>query len=277
MKKFFIFCFFVNFISAKSVICSFEILENICSQLCKETDIKVESIVPKGSDPHLFQPKPSDSKKIAAAEIVIVNGLNLEGWIENLIKSSGYKGKLIKASEGINARTINKIPDPHIWHDPLLVIEMLKNIKDSLISKFPQHSKIINKNYLKTVESFHNLHTELKNIFHKISEIKRKIVTTHDAFFYFARRYEIIVFSPQGINTGEDPSALEVSKLIKTIKSENINAIFLEKMANQKIMKTISKETGKNFAGTLFADNLIKNKSLQETILENAKNIAKAM
>lgn len=264
-------------VAAETVVCSFEILHDICAQICAGTEINVTSIVPKKSDPHLFQPKPSDSKKIFKASLIIINGLRLEGWIEGIIKSSGYSGEVVVASASIKPRMIGNIPDPHIWHDPTLVIVMVDNIKNALLKTFPNYAKQIEGNAVKLIADLQKLDQQIKSIFSQIPENRRLMLTTHDAFSYFSKRYEIKVYSPQGVSTGDDPSAAEVSKLIKKIKKYNITAIFLEQLANPKIIKTIVQEISQKLQGTLHADTLSAGKTLQDTLLENANTIAQAM
>lgn len=278
MKIFLVIIYCLKFsLVAETVVCSFEILHDICAQICADTNIQVTSIVPKKSDPHLFQPKPSDSKKIFKASLVIINGLGLEGWIESIIKSSGYSGAVVVASASINSRMLGNIPDPHIWHDPTLVIVIVENIKNALLKKFPNYATQLESNAVGLIADLQKLDQQIKSIFSQIPETKRLLLTTHDAFYYFAKRYGIKVYSPQGVSTGDDPSAAEISGLIKKIKKHNITAIFLEQLANPKIIKTIVKEASQKLQGTLHADTLSEGKNLQDTLLENASSIAKAM
>lgn len=272
-----IICSFLCMLRSETVVCSFEIIHSICSQICEGTDIELTTIVPKDSDPHLFQPKPSDSKKIFKASLVIINGLGLEGWIESIIKASGYTGEIVQASATISPRMLGKLPDPHIWHDPELVIIMVENIKNALLKKFPNESQKIMANTLRIVENLRVLDKKITNIFAKIPESKKMLLTTHDAFSYFAKRYGIKVYSPQGVSTSDDPSAADIGNLVKKIRKYNISAIFLEKLANPKIIKIIAQETNKEVRGNLHADTLAKDSSLQETILANAKAIAASM
>lgn len=269
-------CILCN-LRSETVVCSFEIIHDICVQICEGTNIELVTIVPKNSDPHLFQPKPSDSKKIFKASLVIMNGLGLEGWIEGIIKASGYAGEIVKASATVNPRMLDKLPDPHIWHDPELIIIMVENIKNALLKKFPKESENIITNAAKMVEGLRVLDEKIKDIFTKLPANKKMLLTTHDAFSYFAKRYGITVYSPQGISTGDDPSAADLSNLVKKIRQHNINAIFLEKLANPKIIKIIAQETNKEVQGSLHADTLAKDSNLQATLLSNAKAIAVAM
>lgn len=262
---------------SETVVCSFEIIHDICAQICEGTNIELVTIVPKDSDPHLFQPKPSDSKKIFKASLVIMNGLGLEGWIEGIIKASGYNGEIVQASAAVVPRILGKLPDPHIWHDPELVIIMVENIRNALLKKFPNTSQRITENATRMVEDLRALDKKIKDIFTNLPAAKKMLLTTHDAFSYFAKRYGIIVYSPQGISTGDDPSAADLSNLVKKIRQYNINAIFLEKLANPKIIKIIAQETNKEVKGSLYADTLAKGRNLQGTILLNAQAIAAEM
>ncbi len=268
----------IPFLHAETIVCSFSILENLCTQLCQGIDsIHVHTIVPKSVDPHMYQPKPSDSKTLAKADLVITNGLNLEGWITNLIDGSGYKGKVIIASENISARYLGKLPDPHVWHSPELINLMINNITNALKEAFPSHTSTFEKNAISLKATFNELQTNVAELFAKIPQSKRVMLTTHDAFSYFAQCYNIAVLSPQGVSTSDDPSAADMKNLIGQIRSLQISAIFLENLSNPKILKAIANETGKRVSGVLYADTLKDDLNLQDTLWYNATAIAEAM
>lgn len=262
---------------SQTVVCSFSILQDLCSQICHGTNIKVLTIVPNSVDPHTYQPKPSDSKVLAKADLVITNGLNLEGWIQGIISSSGYPGTIIVASHGVKARHLGNLPDPHIWHDPKLICQMIENITDALKAKFSEHKEIFEKNADILKNDFQNIETQIIQIFKNILKSKRVMLTTHDAFSYFAKCYDVTVLSPQGVSTSDDPSAADMKHLINQIRTLKITAIFFENLSNPKIIKAISAETQKDVKGILFADTLKDGSNLQETLLYNAETIAKAM
>ncbi len=268
----------IPFLHAETIVCSFSILENLCTQLCQGIDsIHVHSIVPKSVDPHMYQPKPSDSKTLAKADLVITNGLNLEGWITNLIDGSGYKGKVIIASENISARHLGKLPDPHVWHSPELINLMINNITNALKEAFPSHTSTFEKNAISLKATFNELQQNVTELFAKIPQSKRVMLTTHDAFSYFAQCYNVVVLSPQGVSTSDDPSAADMKNLIGQIRSLQISAIFLENLSNPKILKAIANETGKRVSGVLYADTLKDDLNLQDTLWYNATAIAEAM
>lgn len=264
-------------LQAETVVCSFAILKDLCVQICEGTEIEVLTIVPNSVDPHLYQPKPSDSKMIAKADLVITNGLNLEGWIGGIINASGYKGTVLLASTNIKPRYLGTLPDPHIWHSPKLIIQMIENITNGLNATFPKHKSVFIKNSANLKKKFETVDANITKLFADIPESKRIMLTTHDAFFYFSVNYNIKVLSPQGISTSDDPSAADMKNLINQIRDLNISAIFLENLANHKIINTISEETGNSVKGILFADTLKENSSLQETLMYNASTIVKAI
>lgn len=276
--RLFLLIMYLPWLHSETVVCSFSILKDLCTQLCQGIDaIDVHAIVPNSVDPHLYQPKPSDSKVIAKADLVITNGLNLEGWISSLIDGSGYKGAIIIASTNIQARYLGKLPDPHIWHNPELIILMIDNITNGLKAAFPQHASNFEKNSISLKATFCELQTNISKLFSAIASTKRVMLTTHDAFSYFAQCYNVKVLSPQGVSTSDDPSASDMKNLINQIRDLNISAIFLENLSNPKILKTIALETTKEVSGVLYADTLKDDLSLQDTLWYNAVTIAEAM
>jgi zinc/manganese transport system substrate-binding protein len=269
---------FLPWLHAETVVCSFSILKDLCAQLCQGIDtIDVYAIVPNSVDPHMYQPKPSDSKVLAKADLVITNGLNLEGWISNLIDGSGYKGVIVVASTNIQVRYLGKLPDPHIWHSPTLVILMIDNITNGLKATFPHYASIFEKNSVSLKATFCELQTNISKLFSAIEQTKRIMLTSHDAFSYFAQCYNVKVLSPQGVSTSDDPSAADMKNLINQIRDLNISAIFLENLSNSKILKSIALETKKEVSGVLYADTLKDDLSLQDTLWYNAITIAQAM
>ena len=217
------------------------------------------------------------AKAIAKANLVITNGLNLEGWIDGIIVASGYNGPILVASTNIKPRFLGNLPDPHIWHSPKLIIQMIENIVNGLNTTFPKHKEVFTKNSINLRTKFQTLESNILELFKDIPQEKRIILTTHDAFFYFGMCYNIKVLSPQGVSTCDDPSAADMKKLINQIRDLNISAIFLENLSNNKIINTISEETGKSIKGILFADTLKGNDNLQNTLMYNANAILKAI
>ncbi len=278
LVRYFFLLLSISYLQAETVVCSFSILKDLCAQLCQGVEeISVHSIVPSSADPHLYQPRPSDSKLLAKANLIIINGLNLEGWIQHLINASGHNCKIIVASENITPRYLGKLPDPHIWQNPTLVAVMIDNMANALKMTFPQYTSAFEKNAISLKATFAKLQRDITELFASIERSKRVMLTTHDAFAYFGQCYDVTVLSPHGISTSDDPSAKDLKNLVTQIRELKISAIFLENLSNPKIMNVIANETGKNIKGTLYADTLKDDLSLQDTLWYNAATIAEAM
>lgn len=268
----------LSFLQAETVVCSFAILKDLCEQLCDGIpEISVDSIVPNSADPHTYQPKPSVSKILATANLVIVNGLNLEGWLEQFIEASGYTGRIVVASEGVTPRYIGNLPDPHVWHDPMHVCAMIDTMTDALVETFPRHKEKIERNQKRLMKIFKELKVNITKQFSAIAKGRRVMLTTHDAFAYFGEAFDIKVLSPHGISTSDDPSAKDIAHLVEQIRNDNISAIFLEHLSNSAIIKVIAEETKKEIKGTLYADSLKPGLHLQDTIWDNTETITEAM
>lgn len=268
----------ISFLQAETIVCSFSVVKDLCEQLCDGIEeLHIEAIVPNSTDPHTYQPKPSISKILAKADLIIMHGLNLEGWLQQLIEASGCACPVVIASKNIKPRYIGNLADPHIWHDPLHVCVMIDNIADALIEAFPQYREHLKSNREKLLQVFKQLKMSIEKQFSTIKKKQRVMLTTHDAFAYFGETFDIKVLSPHGVSTSDDPSAKDLAKITEQIREFNISAIFLEHLSNPAIVKVIAEETKRNIKGTLYADSLKVGLHLQDTIWDNALQIAKAM
>ena len=275
------------------VVASFSILGDLIQQIGGER-VSVHTLVGPDADAHVFQPTPADAKTIAEANLVIVNGLGFEGWFSRLIKSSGYRGSVVIASNGIkplksaeethhdeHEANHEGDADPHAWQDLSNVLIYVDNIVQALVKADPQGRN----EYLAKAASYKHeistLDSELKNTFTAISKERRKVVTTHDAFGYFSRAYGIAFLSPVGINTEAEPSAGDLARLIKQIRREKIPAVFMENISDPRLLERIRLESGARIGGTLFSDALSKKNGPASNYLEmmryNAKTLAAAL
>jgi len=275
------------------VVASFSILGDLIQQIGGER-VSVHTLVGPDADAHVFQPTPADAKTIAEANLVIVNGLGFEGWFSRLIKSSGYHGSVVIASNGIkplksaeethhdeHEANHEGDADPHAWQDLSNVLIYVDNIVQALVKADPQGRN----EYLAKAASYKHeistLDSELKNTFTAISKERRKVVTTHDAFGYFSRAYGIAFLSPVGINTEAEPSAGDLARLIKQIRREKIPAVFMENISDPRLLERIRLESGARIGGTLFSDALSKKNGPASNYLEmmryNAKTLAAAL
>ena len=229
-------------------------------------DANIESIVPAGIDVHTFQPSPSDVEKIQSADLIIANGLGLDGWIGSLIEASG-KGDVdtLLLGEGLdqesgwvylsNAETSSAL-DPHIWLDPKGAILYVQRIADRVSRDVPDLAQRIAASSDDGITSIAMLDQDLAAEFSAIDPARRKIVTMHDAFGYFARAYDIEIVGVAVAAPGQDPSAQEIRALIDAIRAAGVTALFSEVQLPSKVLDQIAAETGTTVLQDLYSDAL---------------------
>ena len=262
-----------------SVVASFSILADMTRQIGGDC-ITLRAIAGPDQDAHGFQPKPSDAALLANAGVVIRNGLGFEGWLDRMIRSSGFKGALVTTTDGITPRMMEahhhhhghdhggagrrhnhsvgprRVPDPHAWQDLGLAQHYVRNITAGLIAADPGNEAHYRRNAEAYAARLAALDQWVRAEIAKVPAARRKIVTSHDAFGYFGEAYGVRFLAPQGVSTEAEPSAAEVGRLIRQIKAENITALFMENMSNPATLQRIAQETGLRVRGRLYADAL---------------------
>jgi zinc/manganese transport system substrate-binding protein len=243
------------------VVASFTVLADVVSNVGGD-HVSVSSLVGPNGDPHEFEPSPTDAKKLKAADIAFVSGEGLEGWMDRLITASGYKGKPITVSEGINTRTMEEdgktVTDPHVWNSPVNVKVWVANIEKALAAADPADAKVFEANAKAYTAKLDALNAYAHEKLDPIPASERKILTSHDAFGYLGREYKVEFLSPLGLSTESEASAADVSKLIDQIKAENIKIYFFENSNDPLLVKQIAKATGAKSGGELYVEALSK-------------------
>lgn len=226
----------------------------------------IESIIPAGVDVHTFEPSPSDVEKIQSADLIIANGLGLDGWIGSLIEAAG-KGEAdtLLLGEGLdqesdwvylsNAETPGTF-DPHIWLDPKGAVLYVQRIADHVSRNAPDLAQRIAATSADGITKINAIDADLAVAFAAIDPDQRKIVTMHDAFGYFARAYEIEIVGVAVASPGQDPSAQEIRALIDAIRSAGVTALFSEVQLPSKVLDQIAAETGATVLQDLYSDAL---------------------
>ena len=271
------------------VVASFSLMGDLAREVGGDR-IELHTLVGPDGDAHVYQPTPADAKTIAQANLVIVNGLGFEGWIDRLIKSSGYRGSVVRASTGIKTLKLkhdehghghDSDVDPHAWQDLANAQRYVDNIAQALAKADPAGQSTYLANAEKYKQTIVALDGELKTAFNAIAKEKRKVVTTHDAFGYFSRAYGIAFISPVGINTDAEASAADIGRIIKQIRREKIPAVFMENISDPRLLERIRQESGAQIGGVLYSDSLSKAGGPAATYLEmmrhNAKTLASAL
>lgn len=251
------------------VTASFSILGDLVRQVGGER-VEVTTLVGPNGDAHVYQPTPADAKALAASKVLVVNGLGFEGWMTRLQKSSGFKGAVVTATAGVAAQQMDeeahghghahgsprKITDPHAWQSLANGRLYARNIRDGLVKADPEGKAAYEANAATLVAAIDALEPEVKAAIARIPAGQRKLITSHDAFGYFATAYGLDFLAPEGVSTEGAASAKDVAAIIKQIRAEKIPAVFVENITDKRLLEQISRESGARIGGTLFSDAL---------------------
>ncbi|WP_114374299.1 metal ABC transporter substrate-binding protein [Elioraea thermophila] len=253
------------------VLATFSILADFAREVGGDR-IRVEALVGPGQDAHTFNPAPGEAQRVARARVIVVNGLGFDAWMDRLARAANFRGTRIVASEGI--RTLKARhhhhhghdhghhhhhhgdADPHIWQDPKRAQVMVRRIAAGLSAADPAGRATYEANAARYNERLEALHAWVEAQFRSIPREARRVVTSHDAFAYYGERYGVTFLAPQGVTTRAEPSAREVAQLVQQIRRERIRAIFLEDMANPRLIEQVAREAGVRVGGTLYSDAL---------------------
>lgn len=265
-----------GYAASLKVVTSISILADMTHRVTGD-NATVTSLVPPNGDAHSFEPSPADARALAEADIVVVNGLALEPWMQRLVDASGYKGPVIVASKGVNPRrlTVEEAEhehgdedghethenhhgdyDPHAWQDLANGKIYVGNIEAALEKADPERADIYAtaaRNYIYEINA---LDKWVRAEIGKVPAAKRKVITTHDAFGYFGDAYGVSFHAPTGINAEAEVSAKDLARLVDQMKREKIKALFIENMSDPRMMQTIARETGADEGGELYSDAL---------------------
>lgn len=216
-------------------------------------------IVPIGSDPHMYRAKPSDARMVQQADVILVNRLSFEGWITKLIENSGSKAEVVTITKGIDvikAIGYDNSPDPHAWMSAKNGVIYIKNIKDALVAKYPKFRKPLERNYEKYKEQLIALDAEIEAAIQKIPAQQRVLITTHDAFQYYGKRYQLDLEAIQGISTEAKAQTSDIIRVTKAIRERKVPAVFVESTINPKMLEQIAADSKVKVGGELYADSL---------------------
>jgi ABC-type Zn uptake system ZnuABC Zn-binding protein ZnuA len=220
--------------------------------------VRVETLVPVGGDPHTYEPRPSDAARIAEADVVLDNGLGLSPWFEPL--SSNVQGDLVVLTDGIveEVHEAGGIIDPHLWMVPPLVADgYVTAIEDAFAAADPDGAEAYRVNAERYRADLADLDAELAQRIADLPEHRRKLVTSHDAYRYFAEHYGLtVVGTVIGVTTEEEPSAQAVSRLVDQVRKEQVPAIFVETTVNPGLIEQVARDTGVEVGDPLYGDSV---------------------
>lgn len=249
-----------------SIVATTSIVADIAHNLCDDfADVK--SLMGPGVDPHLYKASHGDVELLSNADVILYNGLHLEGKMSNVLDKLKAEKSVLAVSDGIPASSIRHINveasvhDPHVWFDITLWSQGVSYIAQQLQKEFPTHADAIAKNasqYLTAMDSVHQLCKEIVN---QLPTEKRVLITSHDAFEYFGRSYQFEVKGLQGISTLSESGLKDVTDMVNFIIDRKIKAVFVENSVPQKALRSVidgcvSKGHTVTVGGEIFSDAL---------------------
>ena len=227
--------------------------------------VEVTAHLKPGIDPHDFEPKPSDLKSVANAQIVLLSAKHMEGYVGKLKDATGTKATLVEVGDkGMKSLKLtvqhgdhaHDGEDPHWWHSVRNIAKATKVVRDELIKVSPEDKATFTANaeaYLAKLDALQDW------VAAKVAQLprnQRKLVTNHDAFGYFADEFGFTVMPIAGLSKNDQPGSKKVAELTAKIKAAGVKAVFSENVANPKVIQEITRETGAKFGGELLSDGL---------------------
>jgi zinc/manganese transport system substrate-binding protein len=252
------------------VTASFTILADMARELGGPR-VAPRSIVGPDADAHHFQPRPSDALALRGAALVIRNGLGFDPWLDRMLRASGWRGRLVTATDGLSPRMTRGhshghggghaqsgrlVPDPHCWQDVAHARHYARVIAQALAEADPADAAGHAARAADYDRRLSALDAWIRESIATVPPERRIVLTSHDAFGYFAEAYGVRFLAAAGLSTAAEPSAQQVARLIRRIREERVTALFVENMANPATLRRIAAETGAAIGGRLYADSL---------------------
>ena len=254
-----------------NVVASFSILGDFVRNVGGDR-VDVTTLVGADGDVHVYTPTPADAREIAEARLLVVNGFGLEGWLPRLLQAAGGKASIVTATAGIAPLKAGSDADPHAWQSVANAEKYVANIRDALVAADPADADVFRQNATSYLAKLDALDAEVRQAVSRIPEGRRKVISTHDAFGYFAARYGIAFIAPIGVSTEAEPSARDVARIIAQVRKAHLPAVFLERIGDPRLMRRISEETGAKAGGTLYSDSLTDEKGDAPTYIDMVRH-----
>ena len=246
-----------------SVITSNTVLADFVAQVGGD-QVRVRSLVPRGTDPHTFQPTPDSMKLLTQARVIFFNGAGLEAWWTKTLRNVKTPGiPVIELAQGLATLTLPgeghgqaAAPDPHLWLDPILAKTYVERIRDAPTAVDSGNTASYAAHAAAYAGQLDTLDAWVRAEVARIPASRRKLVTFHDAFQYFAKRYGLTVKGYVVTSPGKEPSAQAMADLVRRIKQEQIPAVFAEADYNPKLLEVLGREAGVTVVTDLYDDSL---------------------
>ncbi|TGQ41222.1 zinc ABC transporter substrate-binding protein AztC [Mesorhizobium sp. M00.F.Ca.ET.216.01.1.1] len=261
------------FAAPLKVVASFTIIADFAKNVGGDR-VNVTTIVGPDGDTHVYEPSPADAVAMAGADVVLVNGLHFEGFLQRLIDASATKATIsvltkgvtpisfkpefaeADAAEGADTGGGKTATDPHAFQSIANAKIYVKNVADAFCATDKEGCDSYKANAASYTQKLDALESDVQTAIQSIPENKRVVITSHDAFGYFEQAYGLTFLAPEGVSTESEPSAADVAKLVSQVKQDKAAAIFIENITNPRLIEQIASETGIKVGGTLYSDAL---------------------
>ncbi|MCO5062925.1 MAG: zinc ABC transporter substrate-binding protein AztC [Rhizobiaceae bacterium] len=255
------------------VVASFSIIGDFAHEVGGER-IDLTTLVGPGGDAHVYEPKPTDAVAMQAADVVLVNGLHFEGFLQRLVDSSATKADVVELTKGISPIEAKEEDhhhdeasaeeehgheggvDPHAFQSIANAEIYVQNIADAFCAADATGCSTYKENAASYIGKLVALDAEVKAAVASIPEGKRTIITSHDAFGYFENAYGIHFLAPEGLSTESEASAADIARLVEQVREDKAAAIFVENITDPRLTRQLADETGLKIGGTLYSDAL---------------------
>jgi ABC-type Zn uptake system ZnuABC Zn-binding protein ZnuA len=219
---------------------------------------EVETLVGTEADPHDFEPRPSDARALAEADVVFRSGGDVDDWLDSLLESAGGDAAEVTLMDSVDVVETDGERDPHWWQDPRNAERAVTAIRDALAEADPDARATYDANARAYTERLRALDSGIAGCLERVPAAQRKLVTTHDSLAYYARRYDLEVIGAliPSVSSQAQASAGEVDRLVDQIRRERVRAIFPENALNPRLESAVAREAGAEVADELWADTL---------------------
>jgi zinc/manganese transport system substrate-binding protein len=232
---------------------------------------EVHALLPRGTDPHGYEPRPSDVREVSRAALVIRSGGEIDDWMADVLDSAGGGARVVTLSDSVQGRE----GDPHWWQDPRNAIAAIAAIGRALAGVDPGGKAGYGSRARRYTQRLRRLDRSIAACLARIPPAGRKLVTTHDALGYYARRYGLDVIGAliPSRSSRAQPSAREVERLVDQIERERVKSIFPESALDSRLEEAVARESGAEVGGTLYADTLGPSGSYVGSLQSNTETI----
>jgi zinc/manganese transport system substrate-binding protein len=252
--------------TAVRVVATFSVLGDMVKNVAGDK-VALTTLVGPDADTHLYQPTPADARAIAEARLIVANGLGFEGWLGRAAQAAGFRGTIATASDGVTVLGMEhagagggsrpkRVPDPHAWQDLKAGQIYVANIVRALSAVDPGNARYYEEHGGAYGRQLGALDATVRAALAEVPEAKRRVITSHDSFAYYGRAYGVEFKALVGVSTESEPTASDIARLIQQMRKERTKALFIENMADRRMIDQLAQEAGAAVGPPLYSDAL---------------------